>query len=128
MRIPIQAALSAPERLGSALAAVDLATVESLDFEPVDHTRFPAVGLACEAGRLGRSYPAALNAANEIAVQAFLKGALSFADITGVIEATLQEHEAVEVSDLEAVLEVDGWARRRTADLIGARPAPAGRV
>jgi 1-deoxy-D-xylulose-5-phosphate reductoisomerase len=111
MRIPIQAALSSPERLSADYGTLDLATTGSLDFEPVDGTRFPAVDLAFGAGRKGRSYPAALNAANEVAVGAFLAGSVSFADIPRVIEEVLNDHDPIDATELDAVLEVDSWAR-----------------
>jgi 1-deoxy-D-xylulose-5-phosphate reductoisomerase len=121
MRIPIQAALCAPDRLESDYGRLDLARAADLSFEPVDHGRFPAVALAYEAGRAGRSFPAVMNAANEQAVHAFLEGDIQFTDITRIIEAVLERHEAVEVTDLEAVLAVDSWARRRARRVIKGR-------
>ncbi|CAN5634741.1 1-deoxy-D-xylulose-5-phosphate reductoisomerase [soil metagenome] len=112
MRIPIQAALGWPARFESFAARIDLTTARSLEFEAVDDERFPALGLAYAAGRAGRSLPAVLNAANEEAVHAFLDGAISFLDITRVVEDVLQAHEPFDASELEAVLEADHWARR----------------
>jgi 1-deoxy-D-xylulose-5-phosphate reductoisomerase len=77
----------------------------------VDESRFPAVRLAYLAGRNGRSYPAALNAANEVAVAAFLNDEISFTDIPRIIEQVLESHKPIDVSELEAVLDVDAWAR-----------------
>ncbi|MGH2747711.1 MAG: 1-deoxy-D-xylulose-5-phosphate reductoisomerase [Actinomycetota bacterium] len=113
MRIPIQAALSCPEMLPAGYGTLDLAATGSLDFEPVDRKRFPAVDLAFEAGRKGRSYPAALNAANEVAVSAFLGGSISFTDIPRIIEEVLDDHDPMDATELDAVLEVDAWARSR---------------
>jgi 1-deoxy-D-xylulose-5-phosphate reductoisomerase len=112
MRIPIQAALGAPERFSSLADRVDLAEVAVLEFEPVDPERFPCVALAYEAGRAGGSSPAAMNAANEEAVRAFLGGVLPFQAIPTVIESVLEaHHDAGSADSLETVLEVDAWAR-----------------
>ena len=111
MRLPIQAALLDEPALASSAGPLDLAAVAALEFEEVDRERFPAVDLAYEAGRLGRSYPAVLNAANEIAVEAFLAGALGFTDIAPLVGSVLGAHEPTEVNELSAVLEADEWAR-----------------
>jgi 1-deoxy-D-xylulose-5-phosphate reductoisomerase len=111
MRIPIQAALGAPDRFASPAPRIDLGEVGVLEFEPVDLARFACVALAYAAGRAGRTYPAALNAANEEAVRAFLGGGLPFTEIPGVVAGVLDAHDAVPADDLEAVLEVDSWAR-----------------
>ncbi|MGH2730981.1 MAG: 1-deoxy-D-xylulose-5-phosphate reductoisomerase [Actinomycetota bacterium] len=126
MRIPIQAALTWPERLESPAAPVSLTEVGSLEFEAVDDARFPAVRLAYQAGRNGRSYPAALNAANEVAVGAFLDNAISFTDIPRIIEQVLESHAPVDASELEAVLAVDAWARDEAHRRIGSVPETAG--
>ncbi|MGH2755735.1 MAG: 1-deoxy-D-xylulose-5-phosphate reductoisomerase [Actinomycetota bacterium] len=112
MRTPIQAALAWPERIAPAYSRVDLAAVGSLDFEPVDHGRFPSLGLAYRAGEAGRTFPAALNAANEVAVAAFLDRRISFQDIPAIVQTVLDAHEPQDASDLESVMEVDAWARR----------------
>ena len=105
-------------------AHVDFAASGPLEFEPVDEERWPAVALATEAGRRGATYPAALNAANEIAVHAFLESRLDFVEIVGVAEAVLARHEPLDARNLEAVLEVDGWARRTAGSLVsGGRAA-----
>jgi 1-deoxy-D-xylulose-5-phosphate reductoisomerase len=118
MRIPIQRALMPPEEHVAVAAPVDLAASGPLEFEPVDEERWPAVALATEAGRRGATYPAALNAANEIAVHAFLERRLDFVEIVGVAEAVLARHEPLDARNLEAVLEVDGWARRTAGSLV----------
>jgi 1-deoxy-D-xylulose-5-phosphate reductoisomerase len=128
MRLPIQAALGAPERFKSLSAPVDFTRVGSLTFEPVDAERFPCVPLAYEAGRAGGCYPAALNAANEVAVGSFLSGGLPFTEIPGVIRGVLDAHEATPADDLDAVLEVDRWARAEalhTLEAIGVPRASA---
>jgi 1-deoxy-D-xylulose-5-phosphate reductoisomerase len=116
MRLPIQGALSAPDRLPSVTPPLDLSV--PLQFEPLDPNRWPALGLALSAGRAGKTFPAVLNAANEEAVHAFLSGAVSFVDITRVTEDVLAEHNPTEADDLEAVLAADAWARRRAQSVI----------
>ncbi len=118
MRIPIQAALGDPERFESSAETLDLIKQSPIEFEPVDHQRFPAIAVAVVAGRAGRSYPAALNASNEQAVKAFLDGKISFPDITKVSEAVLAAHEPVDVGDADGVFEVDAWARAQADRLI----------
>jgi 1-deoxy-D-xylulose-5-phosphate reductoisomerase len=117
MRIPIQAALGGG-RFPSALPTVDLAAVGTLSFEPVDLGRFPSLALAYDAGRRAQSYPAVLNAANEVAVHSFLQGRISFDDIPRVVQRVLEAHVPVEVSELDAVLAVDDWARSRAHEAI----------
>jgi 1-deoxy-D-xylulose-5-phosphate reductoisomerase len=112
MRIPIQAALDFPNRFESPAPPLELARVDALEFEHVDHRRFPCIGLAYEAGRRGESYPAALNAANEEAVGAFLRGFIKFLEIPAIIEKVMDSHVPVEAGGLEAILEADLGARR----------------
>jgi 1-deoxy-D-xylulose-5-phosphate reductoisomerase len=111
MRIPIAAALSHPARLGPPFSSIDPADLGSLTFEPVDHARFPSLGLAFEAGRAGETYPAALNAANEVAVAAFLDGTLGFTGIPDVVQQVLDRHETRDPHDLDSVLGADRDAR-----------------
>ena len=111
MRVPIQAALTGPERIDAGAGKLDLAALGSLHFEEVDHERFPSLGLAYRAGRAGGSAPAVLNAANEEAVRAFLEDRVRFLDIPAIVEQTLDAHEVIPVGNLETVLEVDKWAR-----------------
>lgn len=115
MRIPIQAALTWPDRTKALGKPVDLADVGTIEFEAMDHDRFPAVGLAYRAGRLGGTHPAALNAANEEAVRAFLDRRIGFTDIPVVIERVLDDHDPLDAGDLDAVLEADAWARDRAS-------------
>jgi 1-deoxy-D-xylulose-5-phosphate reductoisomerase len=123
MRLPIQAALGAPERFESLNAPVDFTRVGTLTFEPVDADRFPCVGLAYDAGRAGGGFPAAMNAANEVAVGSFLNGALGFTEIPGLINDVLDAHEPVHATDLDAVLEVDRWARAKALHRLARRSA-----
>ena len=113
MRLPIQAALLEDPALYRSLGPLDLAEAPTLEFEELDHARFPAVNLAFQAGRRGGSYPAVLNAAHEVAVRAFLAGELGFQEIASTVERVLEHHEPVEVKELPAVLEADEWARSR---------------
>jgi 1-deoxy-D-xylulose-5-phosphate reductoisomerase len=125
MRIPIQYALSYPSRLTSDAGRLDLVSTGNLEFEPVDHDRFPAVALAYEAGRRGRSYPAVLNASNEVAVHAFLGGEIRFPEIAATVERVMSAHDPVEVAEVGAVLEVDAWARSEAKRTMKLRHAEA---
>lgn len=118
MRLPIQWGLGGPERFKSSLAPVDLSDVRQLTFEDVDQRSFPAVALAYEAGRKGGTYGAALNAANEVAVAAFLDDGLSFTGIPALVEEVLAAHESLDASDLDAVLEADRAARAAATKIV----------
>ena len=118
MRIPISAALSHPDRLDAPAPRVDLAEVGALTFEPVDDGSFPAVKLAYETGRAGQTFPAVLNATNEVAVEAFLRGQLSYRGITETVKAVLDAHKPSPADTLEAVLDADGWARGEAQEVI----------
>jgi 1-deoxy-D-xylulose-5-phosphate reductoisomerase len=126
MRIPIAAALSHPDRLPSPATPPDLVGLGSLQFEAVDERRFPCLGLARSAGLSGGSYPAALNAANECAVEAFLGGRIKFIQIPAIIEEVLTNHEAVPADDLDAVMDVDRRARLEAEDVIARRSGVVG--
>jgi 1-deoxy-D-xylulose-5-phosphate reductoisomerase len=118
MRLPIQYALTYPERLESDLAPLDLSAPLTLDFHPPDFERFPCLGLAYEALERGGTAPAALNAANEISVAAFLEERIGFLAIPDVIAETLSRHDAKPARDLDTVLEADRWAREQATNLI----------
>ncbi len=111
MRTPIANALAWPERIDSGVAPLDLFAIARLDFEAPDEVRFPCLRLAREAAQAGQSAPALLNAANEVAVEAFLQGRLRYPQIASMIEAVLQQQPVVALNDLEAVFEADGKAR-----------------
>ncbi len=117
MRIPIQYALTAPARSNSLAAPFSLAGWE-LTFEDVDRTTFPAPDLAFAAGRRGGSAPAVLNAADEVAVEAFLQHRLGFLGITDVVGLTLDKVEWRELGSVDDVLEVDREARAIAATLV----------
>jgi 1-deoxy-D-xylulose-5-phosphate reductoisomerase len=111
MRTPIAHALGWPERIGSGVQSLDIVAAARLDFEAPDTGRFPALKLAREAAEAGGTAPAVLNAANEIAVGAFLGGRLGFLGIPRLIESVLERHEIRVADSLETVLEADRWAR-----------------
>jgi len=116
MRLPIQYACSYPDRWEAALPSLDLARCGRLDFFPPPHETFPCLGLAYRALRSGGSLPVVLNAANEVAVDAFLDGKLGFTSIPRVIARTMDAHDATAVNTLDVVRRVDAWARDRARD------------
>lgn len=118
MRLPIQYALTYPERLDSGLPPMDLGAPMRLDFEPPDFERFQCLALAYEALDAGGTAPAALNAANEIAVAAFLDERIGFLTIPEILEETLSRHDPLPIRDVETVLEADRWARTEAERLI----------
>lgn len=131
MRTPIAYSLAWPERLDADFQRLDLASAGSLTFEDPDETRFPALRLAKECLKAGGSAPTVLNAANEIAVEAFLNRAISFPSIASVVEETLSQAASklsgVVPDSLEAVMHLDGEARSIASTLAGqARPVAAG--
>jgi 1-deoxy-D-xylulose-5-phosphate reductoisomerase len=111
MRTPIAHALGWPERIGSGVQSLDIVAAARLDFEAPDTGRFPALKLARDAAEAGGTAPAVLNAANEIAVGAFLGGKLGFLGIPRLIETVLGRHVIRAADSLETVLEADRWAR-----------------
>jgi 1-deoxy-D-xylulose-5-phosphate reductoisomerase len=125
MRLPIQTALTWPFSAAGHVATIDLAEVGRLTFEPVDRARFPSLGLAYEAGRKGSTYPAALNAANEVAVGAFLDGTIGFLDIPAVVESVLGSHEPGDEFSLDDVMASDAAARGAAVGSIESRVGAA---
>ena len=111
MRLPIQYACSYPDRWDGALPSLDLSKAGRLEFHPPDHERFPCLGLAYRALRAEGTLAGVMNAANEVAVAAFLDGKLGFTAIPTVIERTMNAHAVEGVSDLETVRRVDTWGR-----------------
>ena len=111
MRIPIQLALSYPDRWESPAPRVDFRTLGSLDFDAPDADAFRCLALAERAGMTGGTLPCVLNAANEVAVDAFLHERCSFTDIPRIVEGCLDAHDVQPVSSLEQLDEVDAWAR-----------------
>jgi 1-deoxy-D-xylulose-5-phosphate reductoisomerase len=121
MGVPISYALHHPERVDVPVRRLDLAEVGSLTFEPVDHEAFPCLGLARAAAIAGGTAPCVLNAANEIAVHAFLRGALGFLGIADVIERTLEALPPAPVRAFESLYEADREARAVASQLVQAQ-------
>jgi 1-deoxy-D-xylulose-5-phosphate reductoisomerase len=119
MRTPIAHALSWPERIAAGVDALDMFRVARLDFEPPDLDRFPCLRLAQEAWKTGGTASAVLNAANEVAVQAFLDGQLLFTGIPAIIESTLSRARIREADCLSTILEDDALARECARELVG---------
>jgi len=111
MKIPISYALSYPRHLGNHLPPLNLEQIGELSFEKPDMKRFRCLKLALRAAGTGGSMPAVLNGANEIAVEAFLKGSIAFLDIPDLIERTMDAHTPSPVESIEAVMAEDRWAR-----------------
>jgi len=118
MRLPIQYAFTYPERLKNTFPRLNLIEVGTLTFEKPDYDRFLALKLAVQAGKAGNIYPAVLNAANEVAVEAFLAGEIKFLEIAQIVEKVLNCFSPVKI-DLEAVLNADHRARELTKQIIG---------
>jgi 1-deoxy-D-xylulose-5-phosphate reductoisomerase len=113
MKIPISYALSFPERLDLSLPSLDLSRSEPLTFYPPDPERFPCLKLAYRSIEIGETMPAILNAANEVAVSAFLEGSLKFVEIPLVLQRVMEEHEVKPVHTIEDILRADHWAREK---------------
>ena len=116
MRLPIQYACSYPDRWETQLPTLDLARAGRLEFHEPAHDRFPCLALAYRALRAGGTVPVVLNAANEVAVEAFLDGKLGFTAIPRVIQKTMDVHQIEPVSTIETVRRVDSWAREQALD------------
>ena len=111
MCLPIQYALTYPERVPSERVRTNLAKVGKLTFEEPDPSRFPALELARKAGQIGGTLPAVLNAANEVAVEAFVNRRISFPYISVIVRRTLDRHRTVPHPSLQQILAADAWAR-----------------
>ena len=111
MKIPIQLAMSYPERLSSDFARVDFPALGTLSFEAPDPEKFPCLRLAGEAARCDGTMPAVMNGANEVAVEKFFHGDIKFAEIPYIIEKAMQAHAVISNPCLEEILEADLWAR-----------------
>jgi 1-deoxy-D-xylulose-5-phosphate reductoisomerase len=118
MRTPIAYTLAWPHRMAAPVAQLDLAAIGQLTFEAPDLERFPAMSVARQALKAGGSAPAVLNAANEIAVAAFLKGRIGFLDIVRLVEQTLEALQPTTVDSIEAVIEIDLEARAICSQLL----------
>ena len=120
MRLPIQLAMAWPERLPTGIEPLPI-TEGSMTFEPVDREAFPALDLAYRVGALGLTFPAVMNAANEVAVMAFLEGKIPLMRVVEVVQALVDEHEPSPVVSLVTIERADAWARTRAAEIIDER-------
>jgi 1-deoxy-D-xylulose-5-phosphate reductoisomerase len=121
MRIPISYALSFPHRLPLNLPPLDLSQIGGLTFSSPDPERFPCLRLAYRSIEIGETMPAILNAANEIAVNAFLEGTLKFTDVPLLLQRVMEEHEVKSVHTIEDILKADQWARERSKAILEGR-------
>jgi 1-deoxy-D-xylulose-5-phosphate reductoisomerase len=118
MKAPIAYALSYPERISTGVKPLDLTQLSALTFSKPDLDRFPCLSLAYRSMSDGESMPAVMNAANEIAVEAFLEGRIGFVDIPELVEMAMNAHQPVSLGSISDVLEVDLWSRKRTRELL----------
>ena len=119
MRVPIQYAMFYPQRLPCVQAPrFDPIAAAALTFEAMDPARYPCFVTALEAGHAGGTYPTALSASDEVAIEAFLDGRISFGDIHGVVTATLDRHESTSEPSLEEILATDAWARETARSIV----------
>ena len=120
MRLPIQYALTYPERLPNPeLPRLDWSLISHLDFEEPDLNSFPCLKLAIEAGKKGGTCPAVLSGADEVAVSLFLSGRIKFTAISSLVEQVLKQHQPLAQPTLEEIMAADGWAREKALELIG---------
>ena len=118
MKTPIAYALSWPERLPLAQEPLDLCQLGQLSFSEPDRERFPCLRLAYDALARGGTVPAVMNAANEVAVEAFLNNRLSFLEISQVIEKVMYQHRGEDLTTVEQALHADLWGRDKARELI----------
>lgn len=119
MKGPIAYALSYPERLDNSMPSLDLSTIEKLTFEKPDTESFPCLLYAYEALREGGTMPSVLNAANEVAVDAFFQGIIGFNDIPVIIKNTMHSHRSIQLKSVDTVIEADRWARGKAREITG---------
>lgn len=120
MRTPISYAMRYPERMPLDLPSLDLTEISTLTFFKPDHDRFPCLQLGYEALRIGGTMPATMNAANEVAVEAFLQNGIRFLDIPEIIRSTMESHTPHSIDALDDALEADRWAREKAESLVHA--------
>jgi 1-deoxy-D-xylulose-5-phosphate reductoisomerase len=121
MRLPIGYALAYPERIATPFGRIDWASLRRLDFEPPDRATFRCLDLAYQAGRLGGTGPAWLNAANEVAVQAFLDGEIRWIEIPEVLDAVLSRHDGNPADAPDVVIMADRRAREVARSIVRSR-------
>ncbi len=118
MRVPIQYALSYPNRSSTPTKPLNLVDVGRLDFHEMDFSRYPCLGFAYESGKIGGSAPTVFNAANEVAVSRFINGEIQFLEIESVIYQVLERHKATILPTLEEIFIIDQWARKEAASVL----------
>jgi 1-deoxy-D-xylulose-5-phosphate reductoisomerase len=118
MCFPIQYAVTWPDRVANTLKPLDFAALGRLEFERPRYEDFPALNLARRAGEVGGTLPAVLNAANEVAVEAFLAQRLNFPGIWKTVGAVMERHETIAQPSLDAIVQADGWARAEAAAFV----------
>ena len=118
MRIPIQYALTWPERQGNPFPKLDFTQLAGLEFYVPDFEKFPALALAYAVGRTGKSAPAVLNGANEVAVAAFLQEQIGFMDIPALVQWVVEQHIPVEIESFAHLMELDRWARQKAQQFV----------
>lgn len=118
MRLPIQYALTQPERFAAPLSRLDLGGMGAIEFEEPDYERFPCLELAYRAAGLGGTAPAALSAADEVAVESFLAGDIKFGDIYSILKEVVASHQVMHANNLEAVMRATSWARGLAGSLV----------
>jgi 1-deoxy-D-xylulose-5-phosphate reductoisomerase len=121
MKIPIQYALTYPEREEALLPSLDLTHVRALEFYEIDNGKFPLVKLAREAMEEGGSTPVVLNAANEVAVEAFIHGKIPFSGIAEIVTEAVASHETRKIGGLEEIFDIDRETKIKTRNLIHQR-------
>ena len=119
MCFPIQFAVTWPDRVANTLRPLDFSKLGKLEFEAPRYDAFPALGLARRAGETGGTLPAVMNAANEIAVDAFLNGKIAFPGIWETVQKVMDAHESVAHPSLDAIMEADSLAREQAKALVG---------
>lgn len=118
MRMPIQYALTYPDRFDSGIKSPEFSKIRNLNFYNPDFKKFPCMGLAYEAGKQAGTFPSVLNASNEAAVEEFIKGNIRFTDIPEIVGKVLGLHKGVKDPGLEDILEADKWARVKTKEML----------
>ena len=118
MRLPIQYALSYPNRYPLNITGMDFTKITALTFEQPDYQKFPCLGLAFAALEKADSYPAVLNAANEVAVNAFLNRRIKFTQINKVIETLLDSHQKIQATEFDDFLQIDQSTRTKAVKVI----------
>jgi 1-deoxy-D-xylulose-5-phosphate reductoisomerase len=119
MKLPIQFALTYPGRLPGCVRYLDLAAIKKLEFDTPDFRKFPCLALALKAGAAGGTMPVVMNAANEIAVESFLREEITLSDIAGTVAAIMRKHHARRSPGLEDIFTADAWAREESKKHIG---------